>query len=228
MAIDAEMALGLGLLPAIVAGAAVFLVRLQRLPHSVYAWCLRGALALVVPTSIVDTAWELVAELRRPLPTSLSNLIGAIEAVLFVMAEIEFLKLLAPFAPDIRTGIVINFQIALLISAIPYALSAFHSMFDGGLAKTLKTYVSSWPIAAGIFDVGQQVILLLFVLWRLQGATHAFRMRYAAIIASCAAVLLCGLLLSIYVGDNLPNGRQLLREHCIHIFVLLGAMAMES
>ncbi|EGF77234.1 hypothetical protein BATDEDRAFT_91985 [Batrachochytrium dendrobatidis JAM81] len=204
----------------------VLFYRVRKLPSLLYGNCLRSAGLLVIINAIIDACWEYILEMQGPVGTSMSNVLRGIETICFIVAQLEFLKILTPFFGYVTPKAVTYVQIGVVAVSQIYLITAFYPFFPGAF-YSLRWVQIIWPSALGIYDLMQQTFLVYFVLYRLRDTTATFRIQFVLLAVSCFVILSGGAIITMTVTGHSRPGISLLGDLSLHIYGECSFISME-
>ncbi|KAI8925983.1 hypothetical protein BC831DRAFT_458518 [Entophlyctis helioformis] len=190
---------------AVFAAKAAFLVRFWSIPPSRYSHGLRATTAIgmlaVTTAAIMYLGPGFNTHMAIRLPMNLANF--AFLGV-FVLTELEFLKVLAPFVGGWLSPAAVGWvQLVALCGNLLRLSAAFREYMPARPAFVIDRFGFYWTFAVGAYDFIQQAFLLYFVLGRLKTASVMFRIQYACIVGVSLIVLM---LTGIYTTRTVTAG----------------------
>ncbi|KAI8929650.1 hypothetical protein BC831DRAFT_442504 [Entophlyctis helioformis] len=185
--------------------AATFVVRLARLPRSFYSLGLLTSCVLIFPSTTLLFMLFLHGDYGSPLMEAITFALLYTSVSAFVLSELEFLKLLAPFVPGISPVVVSRVQMGTSVVCAAVVLMSAAPLVPA-IVNQLAVKNTRVVLAEGIamYDLAQQIFLLHFVLVKLKGATVRFRLAYACIIVLGCVLAISALVIAVAV--ILPAG----------------------
>ncbi|KAL2920361.1 hypothetical protein HK105_200434 [Polyrhizophydium stewartii] len=131
----------------------------------------------------------------------LAQMSSAIQTQVFLLAELEMLRLLLPEYGVLSPTIVTRLQIASAAVASIILLLLCASAAQLAPERTVETILVGWMSVVGLYDTMQQILMLHFVLSRLRNPPALFRTKFAAMTAACVALMTAGVVLDLAMTD---------------------------
>ncbi|EGF77235.1 hypothetical protein BATDEDRAFT_27915 [Batrachochytrium dendrobatidis JAM81] len=204
----------------------VILYRLSKLPSRLYANCLRYSGACLIANVIIISCWEYIYEFRGPIGTSISNFLMSIEALLFIVAQLEFLKIFTTFFKSITHELVLRAQICIVVISQIYVFSAFYPLYPPTM-HYLRTVQIIWPAVFGLYDLFQQVFLIYFVLYKLRSTTKIFRLQFVILAFTGLVIMIGGAYIELCIGYQMGPSISLLGGLTMHLYGECSVASME-
>ncbi|KAI8928149.1 hypothetical protein BC831DRAFT_449418 [Entophlyctis helioformis] len=159
-------------------------VRLYRMPTSVYTIGMRVSCIAVPPTvALYIVSWLVIPTGNgHVVIEGLAIVCRVVAIITFFLAQLEFLKILAPHMPSISPQVVRRTQAVVGV----VGLIVFAAQFGRFVVTDMRLLDNSIAIlsaAAAFYDTWQQSLLLYFVLWKLKGAPFGYRVLFGTLIA---------------------------------------------
>ncbi|KAI8917456.1 hypothetical protein BC831DRAFT_484713 [Entophlyctis helioformis] len=202
----------------------VLLWRLRTLPPSLYSQGVRATCGLTIASALIHVIVFYVPGCFTLGSDVLMTLFVFLTIWVYVLSELEFLKVVMPFVTGLSGHFVTRLQIAVSAVEILHIASAFSPYIAQVWQPSLKLVRFSIMTIYLISDLGQQIFLLHFVLVRLKGSTLLFRTLYTMLIVAGFAVLIASIALTFVPSDGLSLQRLLrnLATLSLHVFSLVG------
>ncbi|KAI8917453.1 hypothetical protein BC831DRAFT_484710 [Entophlyctis helioformis] len=213
----------------IVAADVYLLVCLLQMPLSTYITGLRATCMAIPPCILLMLAITHVPASRSPLTHAISTtLLYAIVSV-FLLTQLEFLMVLVPYFSSISRAIIVRIQKAVAVMSVLYIVAAWRLWFPESLHFGILAFAGLWALLGGIYNVGQQCLLLFCVLFKLKGATPLFKAGYAALVLmGCLFMVVCMASAALVRDTNSSNLVLILVMNlCIPAFTVCSVASME-
>ncbi|KAL2912423.1 hypothetical protein HK105_208067 [Polyrhizophydium stewartii] len=207
--------------------AALFAVILWLLclPVSRYIVLMRVACIFGLLSVEGQCAITFAPALSMPLTRGIVDLLQSTGTASFFIAELEFLKLMAPHIQNFQPHWVVWGQLLVAATGLANYAANIIDIFTEFQMRLSVLLIEITLAPLCIFDFLQQSFLLYFVLWRLKTATTTFRVCFAAIIVTGFAVaVISGIV--IEGAQNSLNAYRLIGVTMYSGLQLLGALSM--
>ncbi|KAI8925987.1 hypothetical protein BC831DRAFT_458540 [Entophlyctis helioformis] len=217
----------IGLSAAEVVAAILFLYAFRTMSHTRYSAGLRISCVLVIPIAITQTAVPLSPILQGD-PHRTVGFTMLLYSVVssFALTQLEFLKTLAALFSTITDSAIVKAQIFVGVASIAYIASPLLFLMLYSSDMTILTIASAaWSGLVGLYDLGQQSLLLFCVLRRLPGVSIGFRVGYMALTVFGCSMMFLGISLASR-KRSLPQ--TALMNLVIPAFGLCSFAAMET
>nr|KAJ3423011.1 hypothetical protein HK105_004528 [Polyrhizophydium stewartii] len=176
------------------------LVSIRKLPVSLYTTLIRISLCLTTFHVAARTCYLYISQLQTLIVSFLVGLVLYISIMLFLIAEVTFLAIIAPFASGITPGVLWSVRTLIMLIALGIGFNTLSNFYDKYWYDLAKQVAYVFTLIGAIYEVFQQFFLLYFVIWKLKHAPMSFRIKYAGA---------CGLAVTIMAASAWCNGLRL-------------------
>ncbi|KAI8929406.1 hypothetical protein BC831DRAFT_444296 [Entophlyctis helioformis] len=179
--------------------AAFITYRVFQLPKSLYSTGLRIATLLVFCVVFLRLPSGILPEFRGgTVVYALGSLFLTLHTVIFVLSELEFLKILSPFVGGrISPIIVTRIQIVTAFVGLTTTAASFIDYMPASIRIWFIRDAYIFTGCVQIYDISQQCYLLYYVLYKLKGATTLFRAQYAGVILLGVTFVILGAVVGV-------------------------------
>ncbi|KAL2911934.1 hypothetical protein HK105_208598 [Polyrhizophydium stewartii] len=202
--------------------------QLLALPPSRFSRLLLVLTATLNADLVCNAVWVYTPALHTAWGMMFANTPIFANMVVALLAELEFLKLLAPFLPGVSPRVIARVQVGAAVLGVVYIASAVQPFLPEAWWQPIEVFWLVYLLSLGVYDVAQHVYLLHFVVVRMRGATVEFKRRYVAVIATGFVILASGLVLAFVFDVSVvdPSGSMLLLTALLPAFELCALQSI--
>ncbi|KAI8929660.1 hypothetical protein BC831DRAFT_442523 [Entophlyctis helioformis] len=204
--------------------AIVLLEVFSRIGPSPYSHALRVSCCLAIPAAAMQPITASMAGGAFAISASVASFCLYTLTSAFVLTQLEFVKTLALLFTAIGAPTITLVQVAVGILCVPYIASSFNRLFSSSTINVVTAISVAWSGIIALLDLAQQVLLLLSVLFRLPGATVAFKAGYMCLVFFAWTLLVAGATIVLSRG---PRHMVAVGNLCVPAFILSSFMTME-
>nr|KAJ3412768.1 hypothetical protein HK105_002261 [Polyrhizophydium stewartii] len=202
--------------------------QLLALPPSRFSRLLLVLTATLNADLVCNAVWVYTPALHTAWGMMFANTPIFANMVVALLAELEFLKLLAPFLPGVSPRVIARVQVGAAVLGVVYIASAVQPFLPEAWWQPIEVFWLVYLLSLGVYDVAQHVYLLHFVVVRMRGATVEFKRRYVAVIATGFVILASAFVLAFVFDVSVvdPSGSMLLLTALLPAFELCALQSI--
>ncbi|KAI8928221.1 hypothetical protein BC831DRAFT_449660, partial [Entophlyctis helioformis] len=193
--------------------------------------CIATVVAIFLVPVTLNIAYHLVDHghvLHTNMAASVFVLFYHLLTIAFVLAELEYLRLLVPHVTSISPSALSWAQGVVSCIALVFTLSSFYRQLPSNLTRFFNIFNMIVAMSSGIYDLCQQLFLLYVVYRKLRKTSTVFRIGYTALIGLGCCIFGVGCALAVVNLLAKSRRYELLSNLSVPAFTLCSMGCMET